>query len=511
MAGKKKDLMDLRQLIQFKNQGLSNRKVAELLMISRNTVNHYTQIFNGFNLSYSELLSLDDQSLDELFPGQTEVHIQRFKTLSSYFEYYDKELRKPGCTLQALWEAYIQKHPDGYQSSQFNHHFNRWRGRVKSSGKLEHKAGEKLYIDFTGKRLQVVCKQTGEIKDVEVFVGILPSSQYTFVTAVESQKKEDLIKACIRCLEFFGGVPLAIVPDNLKAAVTKASKYQPEVNKTFKDFARHYGCSVAPTRTYSPKDKALVEGAVKLVYQRIFYPLNGQIFFNLEQLNRAIKDLLNKYNNQRFSQSTTTRNELFLSVEKSCLQALPTSRYQPKEFKRLKVQKMGYVYLSEDKHYYSVPFRFIGKQVKVQYTQKHLEIYFNYERVATHQRSAIKGGYTTIEAHLASKHRAFTSWNLSYFEQKALKIGENTCKYVSQMIQQQAYKEIGYKRAQGILMLGKSYGNDRVENACTRALHFEKHSYKLVESILKRGLDKPTPPYPEVFIPEHQNIRNNYK
>ena len=510
MAGNKINLMDLRLLIQLKQKGYSNRQSAGLLGVGRNAVNRYVKLFEAHELSYTEFLKLDSQELDELLPSESEVQTDRYKQLSEYFGYFEGELRKPGCRIKTLWQEYIEKHPDGYSHSQFGHHFKLWRDRVKSSGKLDHKAAEQLYVDFTGKKLEIVDKYTGEITKVEVFVGILPCSQYTFVTAVKTQQREDFIHAVTKCLRFMGGVPQAIVPDNLKSAVSKAHKYAPEVNKTFKDMALHYNCVIDPTRPYAPQDKALVENAVNLVYQRIFYPLSKHIFFSLESLNKAIAELLEKYNNYTFSQRNQTRLSEFLSLEKDRLQPLPEAAYQIKYYKRLKVQKMGHVYLSDDKHYYSVPYRYIGKQVQVAYSRSSVEIYHNFQRIATHSRDYTPGKYTTDPNHMSSSHKAYSEWSLEFFQNKAKHIGPSTHQYITGMILQRPYPEVAYKQAMGIIQLRKEYSTERIENACQRALSASSYGYHMVANILKKGLDKELDlieSQMKIHIPTHTNIR----
>ncbi len=513
MAGKRLDIMDLKQLISFKNKGYSNRKVATALGVSRNTVNNYVRLFEAHHFSYKELLRLDKTSLQELFPSQSEIDSYRYKQLVSYFPYFSKELKKPGCTLQILWQEYLAKHPDGYKHSQFNYYFSRWCNKVKVSGKLAHKAGEKVFIDYTGKKLPVIDKSTGEVEEVNVFVGILPCSQYTFVKACRTQNKEDFISVMTDCLEYFEGVPLAIISDNLKSAVSRTHKYAPSINKTFKDLGLYYDCEIAPTRPYKPKDKALVEGAVKLVYQRIFYPLNKHDFFSLSELNKAIADLLEQYNDYKFAQRDTTRRQAFLSIEKKHLQLLPAHRYEIKYFKRAKVHKMGYILLNEDKHYYSVPYRFTGKQVEIHYTADTVEVFYNKTRIALHQRNYRPGKYTTITDHLSSAHKAYSEWNLDFFQKKAARIGPSTETYVTELILEKNYPEMGYRQAHGITVLKRQYPTTRIENACKLALQQPRRTYHIIENILKNKLDELGEPSSEqLSIPLHENIRgkNNY-
>ncbi len=514
MAGNRKDIMEIKQLIALKLKSWSNRKIATELSISRNTVNQYVRFFNEHNLDYQTLSTYGDAQLYNLFPNDSEVEKQRYEVLCQYFNYFSKELKKPGCTLFTLWEEYIEKHVDGYKRSQFSVHFNTWRQKVKGSCKLDHKVGEKVFIDYTGKKPFFVNRNTGEEIEVEVFVAILPASQYTFVTATRSQNKADFIDAVNKCLYFFEGAPLAIVSDNLKSAVTKTHKYAPKINRSFKDLGLHYNSVIDPARPYSPQDKALVEGAVRLVYQRIFYPLSKHAFFSLEDLNDEIAVLVETYNNYQFSQSTSTRKEEFISLEKQYLQTLPSDQYEIKEYKYAKVHKTGYIYLNEDKHYYSVPYRHIGKQTEVHYTSKMVEVYYKKERIASHQRDYRASKYTTIKDHLSSTHRAYSEWSLGYFQARAERIGEQTRQYITELIEDKPYPEVAYKQAMGILSLRKNYGNERLENACLRGGHHDLRGYHIIENILKKGLDKlpvEVDKNGQIHIPLHKNVRGDYK
>lgn len=508
MAANRIDIMDLRQLIQLKINGESNRGSAEILSMHRNTVNNYVRRMNASGISYSELLDLSDAQLHEMFPSPSTMDGDRYEELSQYFPYFKKQLLLPGCTREVLWKEYLQKHPEGYGYTQFNEHLNRWFEQTKVSGKLEHKAGEKLFVDYCGKKLHIVDKTTGELQEVEVFVAILPSSGYTFVEASRSQKREDFIQSVNNALQFYGGSPRTIVPDNLKAAVSKASKYEPILNKTLKDLALHYGSVVNPTRSYSPQDKALVEGAVKLVYQRIYFPLRNMSFFSLEELNEQLQVELKKYNDTLMKTYQASRRKLFLDLEQQYLQALPPNPYLIKHYKRAKVQKMGYVYLSEEKNYYSAPYRYIGKQVELQYNQQTVEIYYQAQRIASHKREYRPGKYSTIKEHLSSTHQFYDSWSPEYFSQLAQSIGPKTAEYVAKLIQQQDYPEIGYKQALGIIALKKAFGKPRIERACILALTHDKCSYRTVKRILENNMDKVLEGQTEpVNIPIHINIR----
>lgn len=275
----KLDPMDLKQIITLAIDGLSNRQIGKQLSISRNTVNHYMGLFKAGGLALKELLELDNSSLCELFPAHTTIHNPRYNELMEYFEKVNQARNHPGFTFLFHYQEYKESSREPYGYTQFMEHYRRKYGGAKASMKLEHEAGKELYIDFAGKKLQIVNPQTGELTEVDVFVAILPCSHYTYVEACASQKREDLITCLIHALSYYGGVTKAIVSDNLKSAVTRSSKYEAEINRTFKDFARHYNCVVNPTRAYSPQDKALVENAVNLTYQRIYYPHARNAFF----------------------------------------------------------------------------------------------------------------------------------------------------------------------------------------------------------------------------------------
>ncbi|PIQ32104.1 MAG: LuxR family transcriptional regulator [Bacteroidetes bacterium CG18_big_fil_WC_8_21_14_2_50_41_14] len=510
MAAKKVDVMELKQLLQLKMKDESNRSCEKKMGIHRNTINHYVRLFKACGIGYELLLDYDDKSLMEMFPVREALNTGRYSILSGYFTHFEGELKKTGCTREVLWREYIQNHPDGYGYSQFNEHFARWRDKVKTSGKLIHKAGDQVYVDYTGQKLRVTDRYTGEITEVEVFVGILPASQYTYVEASMSQKKEDFISSMNRCLTFFEGVPKAIVTDNLKSAVSKASKYEAVLNKSLKDFAIHYKTSINPTRGYSPQDKALVEGAVKLVYQRIFYDLNKMIFFDLPTLNQAIGGKLFQYNNYLMKQLETSRTKQFLDIEKPYLSPLPTDFYELKEYRRAKVQKMGFVYLSKDKNYYSVPYRYIGQIVEVQYNSMDVEIYFKHDRIATHKRNYRAGSYTKIDDHLSSAHKFYQGWSPEFFLSWAKKSGANVEAYIGKLLQKDSYPELAYKQCLGVINLNKLHTDQRLDNACKMALDQPRYGYHIIKNILVNKMDLMQPTSELIpHIAKHDNIRGS--
>ena len=509
------DPMDLKQIITSYNDGLSNRQIGKLLNISRNTVNTYIQLFKACDHGFAELLKMGNTQLNELFTSHTTINNSRFEQLALYFDKVNKGRNHPGFTFRFHYNEYRQEVAKPYSYTQFMEHYKRKYAKLKGSMKLEHVAGKEVYIDYAGKKLHIVDKQTGELIPVEVFVALLPNSQFTYVEAGMSQKREDMIECMGNALSYFGGVPKAIVSDNLKSAVTRASKYEPEINRTFKDFARHYNCVINPTRSYSPQDKALVENAVQLAYQRIYYPMREMVFFSLVDLNREIKKLLTQYNDLLFQRKEASRKELFQSVERSYLKPLPLQRYEIKDYKRAKVQKIGYVYFSPDKSYYSVPYRHIGKTTLIHYTKSTVEVYYSHERIAFHKRNPSMGNYNTNKDHLSSTHRAYTEWSPDYFRKMASKHGNDVIKIIDSIMSNSDYPETAYKRAMGVIQLHRAYGSERLNNACKIALHVGTDSYRRISNMLKNNKDKEAlieEPTTAPHIPEHENIRgaSNY-
>lgn len=508
--------MDIRQLLQLKKNGRSNRSCGELLGINRNTINAYVKVFKQSDLTYDELLSKSDLALRELFPQADTKDATRYKKLIEYLPqvYADRSL--PGFTLRNCWSVYKETYPNGYGFTQFTGHYNRLYKKKKASMPQVHTVGETVFVDYAGKKPKIINKDTGELIELELFVAILPWSNYTFAEASYSQKKEDFIGSMNRCLAFFGGSPVAVVSDNLKSAVTKACKHEPHINKTFKSFGVHYNTVIHPTRPYKPKDKALVEGAVKLVYQRVLFPIRNMNFFSLHQLNTEIKKRLEIHNRTNFQDRDCSRLDLFMKTEKALLRPLPAQSFMMREYKWLKVSLSGHVKLSKDKHYYSVPADLVGKRVEMQYTQDTVEVYSASIRVATHKRKKF-AGYSTRREHLDEENQKYSKWDEPYFLEKAQAIGPVCEQYIKKLIHSKQYPPQAFKQANGIVTLKRLYANNRIENACRIGLLSQKYSYINIEQILKKGLDfnyrelfDEAQPNASSHIPKHDNIRGNH-
>jgi transposase len=376
---------------------------------------------------------------------------------------------------------------------------------------IEHTAGDKMYVDFTGEKLPVLDEATGELKQAEVFVAILGASQLTYMEAVLSQRVEDFIGCCEHALQYFGGSPNAIVPDNLKSAVVKSSRYEPTLNENFEAFADHYGMTALPARAYKPKDKSLVEGAVKIMYNRIFVALSESPAMPLEALNKQVLSLLELHNTTPFKGRSYSRREQFDELEKMALQPLPAKPYELRRSLHATVMKNGHVCLSVDKHYYSVPYGYISKKVRILFSVSEVEIFYKYERIATHRRVRSAHNYSTEASHMASQHQVQVAWNPDYFLSLARAIAPEVEQYISQVLLKKRHPEQAYKICNGILSFAKRIGQDRLIRACQRGHAYGLYSYRAIEDILQKGLDLTDPDDAQsIPMPSHDNIRGNH-
>lgn len=483
-------MVNVKHLLRLKLEGHSNRSISRQLALDRKTVTRYVQFFEAQSHSYEELLSWSDANLDALFAKPSNKRLKKYEALSKQFSYYERELKRPGATYLSLWQEYKQGYPDGYGYNQFKHHLQSYLSQQSVSMRVEHKYGDKLFVDYCGKKLFITDRHTGIETAVEVFVAILGGSQYIYCQASASQQLDDFLDAMSNTLEYLGGVPQAIVPDNLKSAVSLASKYEPNINRNFAAFGLHYQTTILPTRPAKPRDKSLVEGAVKLVYQNIFFALRNITFFSLADLNRAIAERLDLLNTKTLTNRAYSRRELFTQEEKPKLKPLPAQRFERKFYRQYKVNKESHVWVGMDKHYYSVPYQYVGKHVQVHISHKQVEVYFKYERIAMHQRSSKAGGFTTIDEHMPANIRFVKNWSMDHFTKQALEIGQNTYEYCCKIFEVKSHPEQAYKACLGILKLASKFSNQRMEQACKRAAFYEAYTYHSIKSILEQGIDQ---------------------
>lgn len=486
--------------------GLGKRQISRACNMSPSTVVDYIRRAERAGLSWPLPDDIDDTRIETLLfspePPQRTSH-----RCMPPMEDMRRELHKKGVTLQLLWMEYKEKHPEGYQYSQFCELYGRWAKTLDLSLRQEYRAGEKMFIDFAGKGIPIIDPATGEITEAEVFVAVLGASNYTYAEAVASQDLPSWISAHVRAFEYFGGVTEILVSDNLRSGVTKACRYEPDLNPTYREMAEFYGTVVIPARASKPRDKAKVEAGVLLVTRWITAALRNHTFFSLAEVNEKIRELLEGLNNRRFKKLDTTRKELFETIEKSSLKPLPLTRYEYAEWKKATVN-IDY-HIEVDGHFYSVPYQLARKQVEARLTSTTLQVLYRSRRIVTHQRSYQKGKFTTLHEHRPKSHQRYLEWTPSRIIIWAEKTGPCTAKLVETIMTRKQHPEQGFRSCMGVLSLGKKYSSERLEAAAKRAVAIRACSYKSVKSILQNNLDKiALPEQKEVtIIIEHDNIR----
>lgn len=513
MAGKPKPMSQIKQLLILHQQGKGIKTIARCLGMSKNTVKAYLAKYDALVTqspmdSADSLSKLESVELEAKFhPGNPAYKQERYEQFKNHISYYLKELGRTGVNKRLLWEEYRESNPDGYGYSQFCYHLQQQQEASRPSAVLGHIPGDKLYIDFAGKKLGYIDRETGELIECPVFVACMPFSDYVFVMAVPSQSVSDFLYALSCCLAFLGAVPKIFVPDNLKSAVIKASRYEPQINTAMEEFASHYGAAVVPTRVRKPKDKALVENQVKLVYSRVYAKLRDQQFFDLHSLNEAIKCKVKAHNQTRMQQKPFCREELYLAEEKKHMSPLPEEPFVLKSYCELKVAKNNHIYLSEDKHYYSVPYRLIGLKMKVLYTRSMVYIYHNGKQIAVHIRSFTQGKYTTTADHLCSQHRHYRDRSPDYYKKLASAHSELLSRLFGYVFSQDRYPEQLYKTCDGLLSLSRKSDAEKFRLACQMAIDNQVYSYSFVKNILENNMaGEYREPDPK-RLPVHNNVR----
>jgi transposase len=510
MANKPIQMRKVRELLHLHfEQNISARKAAKIVGVGKTAASQYVAGFKSSGLDYPSLAKLSDTELIQVINIKKETENPRYEELQNLFPNFEKELKRTGVTLQLLWEEYKSERNDCYGYSQFCHHYYHWRKEKKVSMRMEHKAGDKLFVDFAGKKLTIINRNTGEVTELEVFVSVLGSSQLSYIEAIPSQTKADWVAVNENALRFYSGVPAAIVPDCLKSAVINANKYEPEINHTYNDFANHYGTVILPARALHPQDKALAENFVRNAYTHIYAPLRNQTFYSIEELNNALWEQLDIYNSKHFQGRDYSRQLLFNEVEKQHLKPLPVERYELKTFNRCKVQYNHHVYLKEDKHYYSVPFLLTGKQVMITYTNRNIEVYFNNQRVASHLRNRHPYGYSTNNEHRPKNHQYVSDWSPERFIKWARKIGAEAEQVITQLLDSRKHPEQAYKSCMGLLKLAQKHEPEDYIKACNKALQMNCIKYKFIKNILDtKAFNLSNQEELDLFkLPKHDNIR----
>lgn len=508
MAGRRLSVRKIKEVLRLKwDHRLSNRQIARSCSISHSTVMEYIQRANDAGLSWPLPPELDDSALEGLlFPPPRKIPMEERNMPP--MEYIGRELRKKGVTLQLLWHEYKEANPNGYQYSQFCEHYRRWRKELDLCLRGEHKAGEKLFVDYAGQTIPMADPHSGKITEAQIFVAALGASNYTYAEATLSQDLCSWINSHVHAFEFFGGVPLMVIPDNTKVGVTKACRYEPDINPTYQDLAEYYGATIIPARPHKPRDKAVVESAVLMVERWVLAPLRNRTFFSLAELNIAILEKVRQLNNRKFHKLNTTRKELFDCLDKPALKPLSAQRYEYAQWKKARVN-IDY-HIEVDRHYYSVPYRLVKEQVDVRLSGTTIEVFHKGRRVASHPRNYRPGVATTTHEHRPRSHQVYLEWTPSRITSWAAKNGPHTAELVWGILESKPHPEQGFRSCLGIMRLAKRYSPGRLEAACKRALAIKAYSYKSVASILKNGLDsQPLLPIggSTAKIIHHPNIR----
>lgn len=496
----------IREVLRLRCEvGLSARQVAASVQIARSSVGEYERRLTAAGLSWPLPEGLSDTDLERrLFPPPPTAAADT-RPVPDWAGIHE-ELRKPGVTLTLLWEEYHATHPQGFAYSWFCEHYRLWAGRLDQVMRQTHRAGEKLFVDYAGQTVEVIDPHTGEVRTAQIFIAVLGASNYTYAEATWTQTLPDWIGAHVRTFQFLGGVSEVVVPDNLRSGVSKACRYEPDINPSYAELAEHYGIAVVPARVRRPRDKAKAEAGVLLVERWILAALRHRSFFSLSELNAAIASLLERLNHRPFKKLPGTRRTAFEQIDQPALRPLPAIPYVFATWKKVRVH-IDY-HVEVDGHYYSVPYALVRQQLDARLTANTLECFHKGQRVASHARSHLKGRHTTVAEHMPKAHREYAEWTPQRLVRWAEKTGPATAGVIHQVLSR-PHPQQGFRSCLGIMRLGDRFGQDRLEAACRRALLLGACRYKSIESILHRGLDRQPPPeQQELSLPEaHDHLR----
>jgi len=508
MPRKRLSMRRIREVLRLKYEcGLTNRQIAKSQLIGRVTVAEYLHRAEKAGLQWPLSEDWDDSELEHRLFRLPFSELTGRRPLPDWARLH-QELRRPGVTLFLLWQEYRADHPNGYQYSQFCDRYRQFARKLHPSMRQVHRAGEKAFVDFSGKKLEIVDPRTGEVTPVELFVGVLGASSHIYAEATRDQSLPCWIDAHVRMVEAWKGSPAIFVPDNLKSGVSKASRYEPDLNRTYQDFARFYGSVIIPARPYRARDKAKAEVSVLLAQRWILAVLRNRVFFSLAELNAAIGELLLILNDRPMQKLGVSRRELLEQVDRPALKPLPPGRYEFAEWKTCSVN-IDY-HIEVDHNLYSVPYQLCREKVEARFTQSTVEVFYKSRRIASHQRLRGRGRSSTQPQHMPRAHRAHAEWTPSRLISWAEKTGPQTAQLVSGIMQSRAHPEQGYRACLGIMRLGQTHGAARLDAASRRACRLQAFSYRTIKNILSAGMDRL--PWEEEHtslsaVPIHDNIR----
>ena len=481
-----------REILRLYQRGISQRSIALSCKCSRNTVSAVLQRAKEVNLQWPVDEKTDIELEALLFP---EKQVQQSTRRMPDYELVSKELNRNGVTLKLLWMEYCEECRQAKQQpfmySQFCYYFQQYAEKSRATMHIPRKPGDSIEVDWAGDKLYIVDRDTGEASVAYLFVGVLPFSMYAYAEACPKMDMDNWIHAHVNMFRYFGGSTVMLVPDNLKTGVDHTKDwFTPQINRTYRELAEHYSTVVMPARVRKPKDKAGAEGTVGVVSTRIIAALRNRKFFSFQELNQAIREKLEKHNNEPFTKREGSRSSVFQTQERDFLQKLPAAQF---ELAQWKVATVQYNYhIAVDKMQYSVPYEYIKQKVEVRLTRSTIEVFFNQNRIASHRRLyGHPGQYSTVETHMPEGHQQYLKWDGARFIQWAEKIGPSTAVIVRSILSAHKIEQQGYRSCMGLLKLADKYSVERLENACIRALSFTPQpSFKSVKNILVTGQDK---------------------
>ena len=492
--------------------GLQQNQIARSCSIGQATVHRYLERAAAAGLSWPLSEDLDDNRLQKLlFRGPGARPNQSRRSLPDFHEVQRQLQTHKHVTLQLVWEEYRETQPDGYRYSQFCDLYRRWRRNQDVVMRQEHRAGEKLFVDWAGDSIPIYDARTGEVRPASLFVAVLGASTYTFARATLSQDLGNWVECHVAAFEFCQGAPRLVVPDNPRTGVNRACRYEPDLNRTYQEMAAHYGVAVLPARPRKPRDKAKVENAVLVAERWIIAALRHHKFYNLADLNEAISELLEKLNNRPFRKRDGSRTSLFAALDRPALQPLPSERYELAFWKTVRAS-IDY-HVEVDRHYYSVPYQLAGQKLEARATAVTVEIFHCGRRVASHIRNSQPYRHSTVSAHMPKSHQAHLEWTPSRLIHWAEGIGAATAQVVRTILERKPHPEMGYRACLGILQLEKTYSRSRLEAASQRAVQLQACSYQSLKSILKRSLDRQQLLLDSEIAhpsPKHENLRGSH-
>jgi len=501
----------IKDVLRLRAAGYSARRIADSLGLGRTSARNYLERAEKAGLSWPDVADLDEDALEHRLFGR-EARPEGHRFVEPDWTEVNQELKRPSVTLRLLWEEYRARYPDdGYAYSAYCQHYREWVKRLSPSMRQRHVAGEKVFVDYSGVRMEVTDPTTGTRRPVELFVAVLGASNYTYAEASWSQTLPDWIGAHVRAFEFFGGVPALIVSDNLKSAVVRACFHEPGVNRSYTDLARHYQTAILPARPYKPKDKAKAEGGVLLVQRWIVARLRNRVFFSLEEMNAAIREELTRLNARVSRHLGASRQQVFKQLDQPALIPLPPTRHVHADWRSVTVGADYHIRILD--HYYSVPYGLVRAALWVRITASTIEAFQGGKRVASHQRAGPGDGRdTTVKAHMPAKHRHYAEMTAEKVQTDAQKVGPNVATLVEVILRNKPRPEQGIRACVGVLKLKRGSGPERLDAACARALAINACSLKSVTSILKNRLEtQPVEAMPEAPTIAHANIRGaNY-